>query len=315
MQFLLEIVSLADQTLYNSTGYLFVVLGILVSIRFLGYPDLTVDGSFTFGAALYAMGIHKGLVIPVALIVAVSGGVMAGLLTALINRYLGIGKIICSVIVMLTLITLSPYVTGGGTVGLLNEANIFSKIQQIDLTIAQYLAPTGYLSLHLLFNLISLVLWLVLVGCAWFFFSTKLGVQMRYLGSARQPGLLSKVAQDLLLLAGLAIGNGLVALGGAIEAERKGGFSLNMGLGVILVGLACLVLGESIVKARVKRDELYLVEYCGAALLGVLVYSFVLQLLLRIGVTFYDVRFTTVFFLLVLLAIAARKHPNTGRLF
>ena len=121
--------------------------------------------------------------------------------------------------------------------------------------------------------------------------------------------------QKYLMFFGLSLGNSLVGLGGAVEAERSGGFSQNMGLGVILISLACLVLGESILKTVVRRDQLLVREYLLAVFLGVVGYSLVLKLLLFAGLTFLDVRLTTTLFLLVLLAIAARYHPSTGRLF
>ncbi|MCK4555713.1 MAG: hypothetical protein KAT83_03835, partial [Candidatus Aenigmarchaeota archaeon] len=315
MNILGETISLLNLALYNSTGYLFVVAGILISIRFMGYPDLTVDGSFTFGAALYAIAVYHGYPLFLAFLFAALGGALAGLMTTSINRYLAIGKIMSSVIIMLGLLTIAPHITGGSTIGLLNNKHLLAAIQNWDLKLALMFNTHGDISLHLGFVTLFLLIWIILATAIGFLFSTRIGVQMRYLGSANTPGLLSHKQQNRLLLLGVALGNSMVALGGAIEAERKGGFSINMGLGIILVGLACLVLGESLVKTRIRRDEMYVKEYLLAVLLGVFIYSFVLQLLLRLGLTFFDVRLTSVFFLLVLLAIAARKHPNTGRLF
>ena len=315
MSFIFDILSLIDLTVYNSTGYLFLVSGILISIRFMGYPDLTVDGSFTLGAALYAITVFSGYPVVVGFLFAIFGGMLAGGLTIAINRYLSISKIISSVIVMLTLITIAPYLTHGSTVGLLNKTTWLAELYRWDMAFSNKTAPQMSSSLHLLFSTLFLAIWFIIALFLFYFFKTRVGVQMRYLGSAVKPALIKKRKQSILLLAGVALGNSLVALGGAIEAERKGGFSINMGLGVILIGLACLVLGESIIKTKVKRDELYVHEYLFSVFIGVFVYSFVLQLLLHLGLTFLDVRLTSVLFLLILLSIAARRHPNTRRLF
>src|ERR1039457_3731570 len=125
-----EIFGLLDGSLYNSTGYLFVVLGILVSIRFTGFPDLTVDGSFTFGAALYAVGIQLGQPILLCFAFAWAGGLLAGIMTTSVNRLCQIGKILSGVLVILFLITVVPYITGGATVGLLRTAHWLADIQR-----------------------------------------------------------------------------------------------------------------------------------------------------------------------------------------
>lgn len=315
MEFAAHIAGLLDSTLHNSTGFVFVVLGILISIRFTGFPDLTVDGSFTFGAALYAVGVQLHQPVILCLAVASIGGALGGVLTASVNRLCRIGQIISSILVMLFLVTIVPYITGGSTVGLLQEHHWLARVQHWDLAFTRSIWPEADFSLHPLFIAVAALLAAALILGTWWFFRTRLGVQIRYLGSATAPSLLSMFRQHALVFLGLAFGNGLVALGGAIEAERKGGFSQNMGLGVILIGLACLVLGESAIKTFVRRDHLHVGEYMLSAVLGVLAYSLVLQLLLLLGLTFLDVRLTTTVFLLLLLAIAARRHPNTARLF
>ena len=117
-----------------------------------------------------------------------------------------------------------------------------------------------------------------------------------------------------MICLGLALSNGLIAMGGSIEAQRAGGFHSGMGLGIMVVSLACLIVGESLVRARVKRTQLRLPEELMAVPLGVLAYQFGLQLLLQTGFTFVDVRLTAVTVLLVFLAVASRRHPNTESL-
>lgn len=315
MEVAADIAFLFDGALHNSTGFIFVVLGILISIRFTGFPDLTVDGSFTFGAALYAVGIQFHQPIVLCLAGAWIGGALGGVMTASVNRVCGIGQIISSVLVMLFLITIVPYITGGSTVGLLEKHHWLAGVQNWDLRLTRWIWPEANFSLHPGFIAVAiLVATAAVLGTLWFF-RTRLGVQVRYLGSATAPSLLSASRQNALVYLGLAIGNGMIGLGGAIEAERKGGFSQNMGLGVILIGLACLVLGESVIKTFVRRDHLHVNEYMFSVVLGVFGYSLVLQFLLFVGLTFLDVRLTTTLFLLFLLAIAARRHPSTGRLF
>lgn len=304
-----------DGALYNSTGYLFVVLGILISIRFTGYPDLTVDGSFTFGAALYVMGICLNLSVATGFLLAWGGGLVSGLLTAALNRYCRIGKIISSVLVMIFLITIVPYLTGGSTLGLLQQRHILADLHQWDMNLTRQIWPDSSFSLHLGFTGCFLFIALGIVLLTNCFFNTRLGLQIRYFGSAVSPSLLTAAKRKAVLFIGLALGNGFVAIGGAIEAERKGGFSQNMGLGVLLIGLACLILGESIAKTFLRRNNLHVHEYLKAVICGVIGYCLVLQLLLYSGITFLDVRLTSTVFLFVLLTLASRRHSNRGSLF
>lgn len=310
-----DILLLLDSTLYNSTGYFLVALGLLVSIRFTGFPDLTVDGSFTIGAALFAMSVKADVPVALCFVLAVVGGGVAGAMTATANDVLKIGKIVSSVLVSIALITVAPYLVGGASVGLLREDHWLDALQRTDIEWTRALLPGSSFSLHLGFILVFLGLCALIGLGVWWFFVRRHGIQIRYMGSAAAPNLLTRSRRRVLLFVGLMLGNGLVGLGGAIEAQRNGGFNIGMGIGTILIGLAILVLGESVVKTRVRRDNLHVREYVLAVALGMVGYAFGLQLLLLLGLTFLDVRLTTTLLLLVLLAIAARKHPNSARFF
>lgn len=138
---------------------------------------------------------------------------------------------------------------------------------------------------------------------------------MRYAGSAASPTLVPKREQTMLLLGGLMAGNAIVALGGAVEAQRRGGYTNNMGIGMLLVGLAVLVLGEALIKSVRKRDHLRLSEYALAILVGSIVYCTGIQLLLAVRIDFVDLRLLTALFLLLLLGIAGRAYSSSTKLF
>jgi len=312
---MLDAITLVDLTFFNATGYLLVTLGILISIRFAGYPDLTADGSFTIGAVVYAVLVSRGNPIIVAFAGAAAVGMLAGACTAATNQLLRVGKIISSVIVMLALISVAPYVASGATVGLLDQSNWLAALTQFDKELTRNLFPDARFSVHPATTAVYFLLWLALAMAVFWFFRRRLGIEIRYVGSASSPSLVPVRRRKWLVLLGLCLGNLCIGLGGAIEAERRGGFAVNMGLGTILIALACLVLGESIIKTWARRDHLYVFEYILAVLLGVLLYSFLLQLLLYIGLIAVDIRLTTVLLLLSLLAFAAWRHPNTARLF
>lgn len=310
MSVLTYLTELCDAALYNSLGYYLVALGLITSLRFAGYPDLTADGSFTIGAALFATLIKHDVPVSAALAGAALGGACGGVLTATLNRLLGIGKIVASVTVMLALIVVSPYIAGGATLGLLRADHWVATLQERDRE-TTILSASG---LHPRFTAVVMAALVVLTIAYVIAAKTQIGAQIRYVGAAPRP-LLTKSAQTVSIYVALAIGNGLHAIGGALEAQRLGGYSVGIGNGALLIGLTALVLGESLVKARVRRDRLHVKEYIVALTIGIVVYSASIQTLLRFGLTFVDVRLTTTLLLVILLATASAFFPNTARLF
>jgi putative tryptophan/tyrosine transport system permease protein len=310
-----DVLIFTDSVIYNSTGLLFVVLGVFTSIRMSGFPDLTVDGSFTIGAALYSVLLASGWGTPLALSAAAAGGALGGLLTWTINDRLGVGKVVSSVLSMIILILSAPYVSGGSTKGLLNVVSIFSKIDAHDASLSHALLGEQPYQMHLLLSLILLA-GFFLIGWAFIIaLRSRTGLRLRYIGSAASPTLTPRNEQRRLLLLGLLAGNAIVAIGGSIEAQRRGGYTNNMGIGILLVALAVLILGEALIKSVRKRDYLRLSEYATAVIVGTIVYSAGVQGLLALRIDFVDLRLLTALFLLLLLGIAGRAYSSSTKLF
>lgn len=304
-----------DAAVFNATGLLFVVLGVYCLIRVTNFPDLTVDGSFTIGAALYAVALVQGWPIPSALLLAALGGAGGGLLTFFINAQLGVGKVVSSVLSMIILVLSAPYVSGGSTKSLLDLQTMYAAIDYADSQISRIVIGARSYQLHPVFSSLWLVSYAALSLLVFKILGMRPGLQLRYFGNAHNPTLVPPRERRLLLAAGLCAGNFLVAIGGAIEAQRRGGFTLNMGTGIILVALAVLVLGESLVKSVRKREYLYLGEYAFAIILGTIVYCVGIQALLSLQIAVVDLRLLTAIFLLLLLAYAGYFHSSTTRLF
>jgi len=304
-----------DAVLFNSTGLLFVVLGVLILIRMAGFPDLTVDGSFTIGAALYSVCLVGGCNTPLALLAGWLGGAAGGFLTWTINDRLGVGKVVSGVLSMILLVLTAPYVSGGSTKSLLNVTSFHSRIDALDARVSQMLIASAPYQAHIVFSTFWLILFGLAGAAAFAALRTRTGLRLRYIGSAASPTLVPRQEQRRLLLVALMIGNGTVAVGGAIEAQRRGGFTNNMGTGMLLVALAVLILGEALVKSFRKREYLRMSEYAVAVVVGCLVYSAGIQGLLALRLAFVDLRLLTAAFLLVLLGVAGRAHSSSTRLF
>jgi len=232
-----------DATLYSAVSLFVLAIATITSLRFTGYPDLTVDGSYTIGAALFAQAAVSGHRVVTSLLLAALGGALAGLLTASLNRVLRIGRIIAGVLVMLLCIIAAPYIAGGASVGLLHANNWLNHIQDIDLA-RPWPSPstqhTRFIGVIVAANIALALFFLWLAR-------SRYGRLLRYAGSAEHP-LVSRSRHDVLTMAGLTIANALVAVSGALEAQRNGGFSSGFGVGALLIALTILVLGESVAK-------------------------------------------------------------------
>lgn len=311
---MIELIIFIDGVFYNAIGLFFVSLGVLVLIRHTGFPDLTVDGSFTIGAAVFASSLvaHSNLFLSILLCFIF--GFSSGLITVFINQFLGITKIISGVVTMTVLVLVSPYIAGKSTIGLLHLDDLQEKLSDLDKGLSVSINLFSY-SLHFY----QIIFWgasgVIISVFLYKAMASNLGTRLRYVGSSASPSMMTKPKTLLLTFIGLGCGNGLVAIGGAIEAVRRGAYTSNMGIGTILIGLTILVLGESLLKIWVKRDYIKLHEQILAIIFGLLAYSILLQIILRIGFSAVDLKLVTTLMLLILLSIAGRFFPNSGRLF
>lgn len=315
MDFLVNLFILLDSTIYNTTGLLFVVLGVFVLIRAAGFPDLTIDGSFTIGAAVFSICLFAGYGILPALTASTISGALGGAFTWSINSWLGVGKVVSGILSMIVLILSAPYISGGSTKSLLNVESIFSYLDTFDANLTVSLIGDKSYQLHLGFSAIVLALFCIIGTLIFLFLRSRLGLRLRYVGSAISPTLIAKTERKKILLIALMLGNALIAFGGSIEAQRRGGFTNNMGIGIVLVALAVLVLGEAILKTFLKREYLRLKEHAMAIVLGCFLYSAGIQILLTLELAFVDLRLLTAIFLLLLLGIAGRVHSSSTKLF
>lgn len=309
-----EFLIFLDAVTYNTTGLLFVTLGVLLLIRMTGFPDLTVDGSFTIGAALFVLLLVQGWGTPLSMAGAVLGGSFGGLLTWGLNHYLGVGKVVSGVLSMTILILSAPYIASS-TMSLYRVESIFTRIDEVDRKLTHAVVGVQPLQMHILFSSLALIAFVLLLSLAIYMLKTRRGVRLRYAGSAVTPIMIPKSERVLLTLVGLFVGNGCVALGGALEAVRRGGYTNNMGIGTVLIAISVLILGEAIIKTIRRRDYLHLHEYTAAAVIGAFVYSAGIQGLLWFNLAFADLRLMTSVFLLVLLGVAGRFYSSSTRLF
>ena len=235
--------------------YGIMVLGVFISFRILDFPDLTVDGSFPLGAALMAMCLLSGMNGWLALLVAFAGGVLAGSLTALIHNHLRVPNLLAGILTMTMLYSVNIRIMGDrANVPILNQETILSQVTETFTGII----PDEYILL-VFFVIVALAIKLLID----LFFRTDLGMTLGAMGNNEQMVISQGVNPKTLKTIGVGLSNGLVAVSGAFAAQYLGFADVGLGQGIIVSGLASVMIGEFLV---LKSNRIGVLTLC--ALLG-----------------------------------------------
>lgn len=265
--------------------YGILALGVYLTFRILNFPDLTVDGSFPLGAAVAATLIVQGWDPFAATAVAVVAGLAAGLITGLLHTKMHITGLLAGILTMTALYSVNLRIMGRPNVPLLRRPTIFTNLTD---------AGFDYqLQVLIFFILLALLLKFLIDG----FLATEMGLALRATGD--NPDMIRSfgVSTDNMKMLGLALSNGLAALSGALVAQYQGFADASMGLGIIIIGLASVILGNALLKpTTVPRGTM-------GVLLGSVLYRLAIFLALRRGFAPTDLRIVTA--LIVILALSA----------
>jgi ABC-type uncharacterized transport system, permease component len=227
-------------------------LGVLISFRIFGFADITPEGSVTFGASIAAILLVKGWNPMTATMVAFAGGLLAGATTGILNTRFQINSLLAGILVMTALYSINLHVMGKSNVPLLNESTILTYAEKLEdsilpgavsISIGVFDAPVRDLAVFF-FAMIVVILLCVLL---YFFLRTNLGTSMRATGDNPQMMRALGVNVDNMVVLGLALSNGLVALSGALLAQYQGFADVQMGIGMVVLGLASVIIGEALV--------------------------------------------------------------------
>jgi putative tryptophan/tyrosine transport system permease protein len=222
------------------SGFLFglVALAIYLSFRVLNFPDVTVDGSFPLGGAVAAILISGGTDPYLATVCAALAGAAAGLFTAGLNVFLNILHLFAGILTMIALYSINLRIMGRPNVSLLGDRTVLSPVESLGL-------PT-YVAMPIVFAVIVIVVKLLLDR----FLASKLGLAMRATGGNPEMSTAQGIDNKAMILLGIALANALVALAGALFAQNQGSADVTMGVGLIMIGLASLIAGESFIRPQ-----------------------------------------------------------------
>ncbi|MEG0921420.1 MAG: ABC transporter permease [Comamonas sp.] len=270
-----------------------VALGVFISFRLLRFPDLTVDGSFPLGGAVCAVMITSGYSPLVATIAATLAGAAAGLLTGWLNVKLKIMDLLASILMMIALYSVNLRVMGGPNIPLINDPTLFNQLQ-----------PSGMEDYVFRPLLLAVIVIGAKLAMDWFFL-TERGLAIRATGTNARMARAQGVNTGGMILLGMAVSNALVGLAGALFAQTQGGADSSMGIGTIVIGLAAVIVGESILPSR----KLILATL--AVVIGAIVYRFFIALALNsdfIGLKAQDLNLVTALLVTVALVIPQLKR-------
>lgn len=244
--------------------YGIMVLGVFISFRILDFPDLTVDGSFPLGAALMVQCLLMGMNGWLALLIAFAGGVLAGFITAVIHNQLRVPNLLAGILTMTMLYSINIRILGNrANVPVLNHETILSQVTEIFTGII----PDEYILL-VFFVLVALAIKILID----LFFHTDLGMTLGAMGNNEQMVISQGVNPKTLKTIGVGLSNGLVAISGAFAAQYLGFADVGLGQGIIVSGLASVMIGEFLVRKSNRIGVLTLCALAGSVIFYAVMY-------------------------------------------
>ena len=264
-----------------SQGMLWAILGlgIFMTYRILDFPDMTTEGSFPLGAAVCVTAITHGVAPIVATLLGVGAGMIAGLVTGLLYTKGKIPVILAGILVMSGLKSVILFVMRTPNLSLLNHPILQDSFHRFGLPDYFDTVLLGFISLG------------ILIAVLLFFFNTDLGQGYIATGDNETMARSLGIKTDRMKILGLTLSNGVIALSGALIAQNDGYADVNKGIGVIVIGLASIIIGEVIFQ------ELTLAERLIAIVVGSIIYQLLILVVIKLG---FDTTYLKLFSAIIL---------------
>lgn len=276
-------------------------MGVLISFRIFSMPDITTDGSITLGAAVAAVLLVKDCNPLVATAAGAAAGACAGALTGILHTKFKINALLAGILVMTALYSINLNIMGRSNVPLMQHRTFATWGEQLGLSI--WGVPNLDVFGWRVASADAAVLFLSLVAAAlvgvllFLFFRTHLGTAMRATGDNPQMIRALGANVETHLILGLALSNGLVALAGALLAQYQGFADAQMGIGMIVWGLASVIIGEALTGARSLGITLI------GAVMGSVLFRLLVAIALRWGLNPNDLKLITAVFVFAALVL------------
>ena len=271
-------------TIEQSLIFAIMVLGVYISFRILNFPDMTVDGTFPLGAAISAKLLTLGVNPYLTLLVALVAGAAAGAVTGLIHVKLKVKDLLAGILVMTALYSVNLRVMGKSNIPLFEEDNIFNTEYSMMITIVVLILISKFLLDYLL--------------------KTKFGFALKALGDNENLIVSLGLNEEKYKIYGLMIANAFVAFSGAVLAQYQGFADVGMGTGIIVIGLASIIIGDTLFGKRRRFAGTTIV------IIGSILYRGVIAVTLSMGMDASDLKLITSVIVIVIVWIQKQKDKR-----
>lgn len=282
---------LALSTVSQGLLWAIMALGVFLTFRVLDIADLSVEGTFPLGAAVAATLIDAGHSVWFAMLIALIAGCIGGTVTALLTTKLKIPALLSGILTMIGLYSVNLMIMGKANVPLLRAETVF--------TLTEDLFGVSSVVATLIVGLIATTVVGVIM---YWFFGTVLGTAIRATGCNPQMARAQGINTNVMVILGLLISNGLVALSGALVAQSNGFADVGMGTGTIVIGLASVIIGEVLFGTRSFKNWLI------SVVLGSVVYRAVIAIVLELGMPPNDLKLFTAVLVAIALSLPLIKN-------
>lgn len=307
-----SISNIGIDTLSYGIPYAILALGIFLSFRILDFADLTCEGSFTLGAAVTAIIATSGLSPYLGLFLSLIAGMLAGALTGILNAKLKIPPLLSGIIVLSALFTINLIIMGIANDGVFNFFQSFNTKVSVPIENRFYYPlynwlievfpnfKPKYAATIMLFVILAIVCMLV-----YFFYGTEIGMGIRATGMNPVMARAQGINTDTMIILGLAISNGLISLAGALMSQVSGSASSTMSIGVLVIGIASIIIGEAIIGKKTFKQNLI------AVIIGTIIYYLITDIIIMTGIL--GSHFLKLLYAIIIVVVLAFSNIKTNK--
>lgn len=284
---MLNIVSVTTTSIELGLLYTPLVIGVFLTFRILNFPDLTAEGSFVTGAAVTAIAISGGVPGILAIFIGAMAGFVGGGLTAFLHIFLGVGKILSGILSLSMLYTINLRLMHGPNISLINQPNI----------IGLFKTPMNH------FNLIFLLIIFVTLSkfaIDWFL-QTELGLRLRATGDNELTAQSFAINTKFTKFIGMGLSNAFIGMAGGLIAQYQGFSDISMGTGVVILGLASLIMSEVLI----SNGKITIATF--AIVIGAILYQLIVNFALQLGLLGTDIKLVTALIVVISLFVGSNK--------
>ena len=268
-------------------------LGVYITYKVLDFSDLTVDGSICTGGAVAALLILNGVPMVFAMLAAFAAGMIAGLITGFLHTKMGIPPILSGILTQLALYSINLRIMG--------KAMLAVSVDKFPLLVS--VRNQGFSCL------VGLVFVAAIIALLYWFFGTELGCAIRATGANPNMSRAQGINDNKMKVLGLAIGNGLVGISGALYTQYLGSVTVNMGRGAIVIGLAAVIIGDVLFGKLLTNFAMKL----ASVVVGAIIYYVVTAFVIHLGLNTDDLKLFSATFVAIALFVPYWKNKHHAK--